>query len=102
MTKDEAAKRLSEIIKRHGFITEDGEYGLPEIPVVDKSFIAVYIQPKWNESENGFILSVRQGIRRTSSDLSSEEMRTAADEIARAANVVDEINASHLVFDSLR
>ncbi len=102
MTKDEAATRLSEIIKRHGFIAEIGEYCLPEIPVADKSFIAVYIQPKWNESENGFILSVRQGIRRTSSDLSSEEMRTAADEIARAADVVDEINAAHIIFDNLR
>ncbi len=102
MTKNEAAKILSEIITRLGFIAEIGEYGLPEIPVVDKSFIAVYIQPKWDEAENGFIFSVRQGIRRTSSDLSSEEMRIAADEIARAADVVDEINAAHIIFDNLR
>ena len=102
MTKNEAADCLSKIIKRHGFTADVGEYGLAEIPVTDDSFVAIYIQPKWDESENGFVLSVRQGIRRTSSDLSPDEMRKAADEIMRSAAAVDEINATHIVFDNWR
>ncbi len=102
MTKTDAVRRLSRIMAWHGFLPIEGEYDLPEIPVTDESFVAIYIQPKWDEAEGGFVFSVRQGIRRTSSDLSSKEMRAAADEIARAADVVDDINKAHIVFDELR
>ncbi len=51
MTKHKAIECLATIINHNGFAAVVGGYGLPEVPVTDDSFVAIYIQPKWDESE---------------------------------------------------
>ena len=107
ISKNEAFEMVAEAIQAHGFM---GGCGSPsdEMPVIsfsEDSYINIYISAEWDfddeDLKNKMVktrVTANAHISKMNSNSSPDELLRAADEISRAARLVEFINSLNIVY----
>ena len=104
MTKQEINSRLEQAITKHGFTFEYCRYSwTPIVPQTNHSYACINILTTldWNKEHKELLEFIRcqAAIGQMGGQPTSADLLQAADEITRAAALMDEINAMGLVHE---